>query len=466
MSIGNKDDYLYFLDKPIASTEHIISTIINCEFDVDEEVIEKTIDFLNYHSGQYDNFAKAQIAQRFKDVPEIANHPVCKFFLNPPTEKPEKLEDLIGGYLARDAEYINSVNKIIHDMNIDEFIAFRDKYKDTVFRVPNFETAVDLHQRNMKNYRYRDFADDYYYFLMLLEDDVDFKNEVKSLPKEKQDYVFDEIAKEIEYHKYGYNGLSLFAEYAARQDLMNKALIVGLNDLLNGEDFYKIEIDKLTQLSDEAYQVLEKVSKSRRVKPNDKVWLLSKLYDKPNVIDIFRKTFDSSCDKIVKAFEDTNPSFNGDNIYRFDDKLIGLCLDNVKDRLLNVDDMYKHYQDINHHFLSYSSRFWVSVFNQLGKKVSLEVHDANHLSDLTFPIEICLYRSPRNSDIETELKLLNAMSLSYKGKHKLKLSDELKPFLEKLITNKNDFKTDFNFKEIYDYVVGKPAKQQRKFGQL
>lgn len=85
MSIGNKDDYLYFLDKPIASTEQIISTIINCEFDVDEEVIEKTIDFLNYHRGQYDNFAKAQIAQRFKDVPEIANHPVCQFFLNPPT---------------------------------------------------------------------------------------------------------------------------------------------------------------------------------------------------------------------------------------------------------------------------------------------------------------------------------------------------------------------------------------------
>lgn len=460
MSIGNKDDYLYFLDKPIASTEHMISTIINCEFDVDEEVIEKTIDFLNYHRGQYDNFAKAQIAQRFKDVPEIANHSVCQFFLNPPTEKPEKLEDLIGGYLARDAEYINSVNKIIHDMNIDEFIAFRNKYKDTVFRVPNFETAVDLHQRNMKNYRYRDFADDYYYFLMLLEDDVDFKNEVKSLPKEKQDYVFDEIAKEIEYHKDGYNGLSLFAEYAARQDLMNKALIVGLNDLLNGEDFYKIEIDKLTQLSDEAYQMLEKVSKSRRVKPNDKVWLLSKLYDKPNVIDIFRKTFDSSCDKIVKAFEDTNPSFNGDNIYRFDDKLIGLCLDNVKDRLCNVDDMYKYYQAINNHFMGYSSRFWISVFHQLGKKVSLEVHDTLHLSDLTIPIEIRLFRSQRDDEINTKVKLLYAMELSYKGKHKLKLSDELKQFLEELITNKNDFKTDF--KEIYDYVVGKPMIKQHK----
>lgn len=461
MSIGNKDDYLYFLENPFSrSTKHSISIVINCEFDVDKEVIEKTIDFLTYHRGQYDNFAKGQIAQRFKDVQEIANHPACQFFLNPPVEKPEKLEDLIGGYWARDAEYINSVSKIIHDMNIDEFIAFRDKYKDTVFRVPNFETAVDLHQRNMKNYRYRDFADDYYYFLMLLEDDVDFKNEVKSLSKEKQDYVFDEIAKEIDYHKDGYNCLSLFAEYADRQDLMNKALIVKLNNLLNGEDFYKIEIDKLTQLSDEAYQMLEKVSKSRSVKRNDKVWLLSKLYDKPNVIDIFRKTFDSSCDKIVKAFEDTNPSFNWENIYRFDDKLIGLCLDNVKDRLLNVDDMYKHYQAINNHFLSYSSRFWVSVFHQLGKKVSLEVHDTIHLSDLTIPIEIRLFRSQRDDEINTKVKLLYAMELSYKGKHKLKLSDELKQFLEELITNKNDFKT--NFKEIYDYVVGKPMIKQHK----
>ena len=52
------------------------------------------------------------------------------------------------------------------------------------------------------------------------------------------------------------------------------------------------------------------------------------------------------------------------------------------------------------------------------------------------------------------------MELSYKGKHKLKLSDELKQFLEELITNKNDFKTDF--KEIYDYVVGKPIEKQTK----
>ena len=278
---------------------------------------------------------------------------------------------------------------------------------------------------------------------------VNNKYEIKALPQEQQDYFFENLIKEVEKLDFPYSYVFMFSEYTERQDLINSAIRISQNKnidcLLKPMSFNEFKLESST------IDLFKKISDSDNFTEEQKEKVLLSFAKHDEMVKIFSPYLKTIYNKLYDSLIN-NSLLKQIHIHTSNDHYIKHMIDSVGKDEINkaIIQFVEHYSQLG----SINIKTWIKIFKEAGKLVCVSNSD---LKNVKPTIDIYLFYNKKEREIDTKVRVENAIEISLKYGNKIILDTKLKNILENMFRhNKID-------SELYNFVIGKQQVKKTKF---
>ena len=270
---------------------------------------------------------------------------------------------------------------------------------------------------------------------------VNNKYEIKALPQEQQDYFFENLIKEVEKLDFPYSYVFMFSEYTERQDLINSAIRISQNKnidcLLKPMSFNEFKLESST------IDLFKKISDSDNFTEEQKEKVLLSFTKHDEIVEIFspylKTIYNKLYDSLINNSLLKQIYIHTSNDYYIKHMINSVGKDEINKSIIPFVENYSQLGSIN-------IKTWLKIFEEAGKLVCVSNSD---LKNVKPTMDIHLFYNKKEREIDTKVRVRNAIEISLKYGNKIILDTKLKNILENMFRhNKID-------SELYNFVIGK-----------